>query len=348
MFSVPTVIVIGAGAGKELNMPAGSDLSSEIAEKLYIMHRRYGPELDSGDYQLSALLQQIARKRKENYEDWRTAAIAVSRGISYTRSIDAYLNAHRDDEKIKVCGKLAITQLILAHEKDSYLYIDPHNPAKGFRDRTQVEKSWLSDFIFLLQDRIIKNENLENIFDNLCVINFNYDRCIEQFLFQVLQPLYRIDQDRASQLLQRFVIYHPYGQVGFMPWENGIPKVSFGVADYGDMIGLSEQIRTFNEQMEDRQELAEIRRRVAEAQRIIFLGFHFHTQNMELLNATPPARGGTVFAYATAFDRSAADRILIDEQIRRMLAGRGGTWDVHAQDQDCKGLFKDYGATWLR
>jgi len=93
------------------------------------------------------------------------------------------------------------------------------------------------------------------------------------------------------------VIYHPYGQVGFMPWDDGNPKVNFGGTDYGDIVGLSGQIRTFNEQMEDKVQLDEIRQRVADAKRIVFLGFHFHNQNMELLKAPGPNRGDIVNAY---------------------------------------------------
>ena len=70
---------------------------------------------------------------------------------------------------------------------------------------------------------------------------------------------------------------------------------------------------------------------------------------MELLKTSGPARGGLVQLYATAFDRSQADGRLIDNQMRNMLSERGGTWDVHVErDRDCKGLFKDYSATWLR
>jgi hypothetical protein len=36
MFAVPTVFIIGAGAGKEIGMPVGSELSLEIARKLDI------------------------------------------------------------------------------------------------------------------------------------------------------------------------------------------------------------------------------------------------------------------------------------------------------------------------
>jgi hypothetical protein len=37
------------------------------------------------------------------------------------------------------------------------------------------------DFFGLLQEGIVESRNLETIFDNLAIINFNYDRCVEHF-----------------------------------------------------------------------------------------------------------------------------------------------------------------------
>jgi hypothetical protein len=349
MFSVPTVFIIGAGAGKEVGMPIGSELSVEIARKLDIKHKDFGPELTSGDSEISAALRRIANAKGDNYNEWRTAGTMVAAGIGYTRSIDAYLNAHKDNEKIKVCGKLAIAHSVLAYERLCALYVDPMSSA-GFANRLMVERSWFSDLLYLMQDRIVASENLDKIFDNLCVINFNYDRCVEQFLFYALQHLYQIDQSRAFQLMQRLMIFHPYGQVGFMQWEPaGRRQVGFGATDYGELVELSGEIRTFNEQLEDKGELSAIREQVGNAQRIVFLGFHFHHQNLELLKASGPNRGNTVTLYATALDRSRADHDLIDGQLRAMLSGRGGGWNISiALNKDCKGLFKDYSATWLR
>ena len=115
MFSVPTIFIIGAGAGKEIGMPVGRELSATIAKELDIKHKNFGPELSSGDYEISTALRRIAKVKHEDYNDWRTAATMVAAGIGYTRSIDAYLNAHKDNERIKVCGKLAIAHTILAH-----------------------------------------------------------------------------------------------------------------------------------------------------------------------------------------------------------------------------------------
>jgi hypothetical protein len=146
------------------------------------------------------------------------------------------------------------------------------------------------------------------------------------------------------------MIFHPYGQVGFMQWEPADRRQgAFGATNYSEFVELSEEIRTFNEQLEDKGELGSIREQVGNAHRIVFLGFHFHHQNMELLKASGPGRGGIVNSYATALDRSQADKDLIDGQLRQMLSDRGGSWNVHVErDRDCKGLFKDYSATWLR
>jgi hypothetical protein len=346
MFTDPTMFIIGAGAGKEIGMPVGSELSAKIAGKLNIRHNNL--EQASGDKEISAALRQIAKDRGDDYNDWRAAGTTVSTGIAYTKSIDAYLNAHKDNEKVKICRKLATAHTILAHERSCALYV--RSNSTEFADRATVEGSWFSDLLYLMQDRIVATENLDKIFENLCIINFNYDRCVEQFLFYALQHLYQIPKSRAEDLLGRLKIFHPYGQVGFMPWEKSERrKVGFGASDYGELIELSREIRTFNEQLEDKGELSAIREQVGNAHRIIFLGFHFHHQNMELLMASGPGRGGMVHSYATALDRSEADKTWIDSQIRQLLSERSGSWNIYVErDCDCKRLFKDYGATWLR
>ena len=190
----------------------------------------------------------------------------------------------------------------------------------------------------------------DKIFDNLSIVNFNYDRCIEQFLARAICELFRKSDAEIHPLMERLQIFHPYGQVGHMQWaRNGLRKVGFGDVDYEDLIGVANEIRTFNEQIEEGEELKIIREKIASAQRIVFLGFHFHSQNMELLKATGPGRGGIVNSYATAYDRSEADKALLDRVIRKMLEERGGTWNVNIERAaDCKKLFKDYGSTWLR
>src|ERR1051325_3004557 len=120
MLRRPPVFVIGAGAGVDINMPVGSTLSATIADKLNI--RFDSAEQKSGDRDITAALRRIAKERHENFNEWRAAACSVAGGIRYTRSIDAYLNTHKDNERLKIAGKLAIVQSILEAESNSTVY----------------------------------------------------------------------------------------------------------------------------------------------------------------------------------------------------------------------------------
>jgi hypothetical protein len=42
-------------------------------------------------------------------------------------------------------------------------------------------------------------------------IVFNYDRCLEQFLFHALQKLYGLESQEAFAMLTDLRIIHPYG-----------------------------------------------------------------------------------------------------------------------------------------
>lgn len=115
------------------------------------------------------------------------------------------------------------------------------------------------------------------------------------------------------------------------------------------LIEVSKRIRTFNEQIEEEETLRKMSEWMSEAERIVYLGFHFHDQNVEVLRSQAPARGGIVNSYATAFQRSTSDVQIIDEQIRAGLNKRGGSWNVYiAKDVDCAGLFREYGTALAR
>src|SRR4051794_16871435 len=81
MFDRKTVFIIGAGAGVEIDMPVGSQLSRTIADKTYIRHKDFGPELLTGDYAVSNALKRITKARGLNYNDWRAEACAIRDGI---------------------------------------------------------------------------------------------------------------------------------------------------------------------------------------------------------------------------------------------------------------------------
>jgi hypothetical protein len=113
---------------------------------------------------------------------------------------------------------------------------------------------------------------------------FNYDRCLQYFMYHAAQAYYRLDQDRAGTLINGIHFYHPYGSVGWLPWQ----RKNEDVVDYGgevtagQLLALSNRIKTFTESTAENV-IDPIRRAVNAAQRIVFLGFAYHDQNVRLL-----------------------------------------------------------------
>src|SRR3982074_1056475 len=96
-----TLFVIGAGAGFDVDMPLGSRLSEEIAQKLNIKFSDYNTQA-SGDREIVERVRRKANAENRNGNEYRQAGVNVSMGIGYARSIDSYLNAHTGDELVKV------------------------------------------------------------------------------------------------------------------------------------------------------------------------------------------------------------------------------------------------------
>ena len=60
----------------------------------------------------------------------------------------------------------------------------------------------------------INRENVEHIFDDVTIVCFNYDRCIEQYLAYFLNTYYHLPLNEARELVQQKLnILRPYGQV---------------------------------------------------------------------------------------------------------------------------------------
>src|SRR5688500_5675597 len=128
MFSSPIVFIIGAGASCEAELPAGEKLKSELESKLNIKFDIF--EFDStrpktGDSVIwEAIRQHGIQSQAHNVslEPCRLAAVRISEGLSLDSSIDHFLDKHRGDEKIELCGKLGIAKCILEAESQSKLY----------------------------------------------------------------------------------------------------------------------------------------------------------------------------------------------------------------------------------
>lgn len=344
MLRRPTVLILGAGAGVDLNMLVGEQLSAEIAEKLDI--RFDLNRLKSGHPEVAASLNHYANERKVDFNEFRQAGVLIKQGVHYSRSIDSFINSHKHNDKLAICAKLGIIHTIFAYERSSAVYRKQRRD--GFRDEAKARSSWLSDLFNILIRDVYVEENLDKVFTNLTIINFNYDRCIEQFLFHALGDWSQKSEGVIAEIVSKLRIYHPYGVVGEMPWKQGnMPKADFGGEEFDNRLDrFVEGIRTFHEQIEEGEELYWMRDTLWRAKDIIFLGFHFHEQNMDLLQVVEEKRKEAPRIYATVLGRSAADVEVIRGRIKQSLRSDPGGDLIRTVGGDCKVLFGEYQAHW--
>jgi hypothetical protein len=313
MFKRKTLFVVGAGASKEVGLPDGSGLAAKIAEKLNI--RFAAGEIVSGD---ADLYHQVSQKHPQDHQHYQPVARTIAGGLPLANSIDDYLDLHSDNAPLVRMGKVAIVKAVLEAERGSKLYIDRREQRPI--DFTLLSPTWFVKFLKMLGRGVVKN-NARQIFDSVSFIVFNYDRCVEHFLLHALQPLYGIQEQEAGQILSDLHIIHPYGLVGDLPLPSVRPGVPFGgdgLDSVENYVTLSDQIRTYTEQMTDGTMAAQIRQEVLDAECIVFLGFAYHAQNLNLLKPPDPIPQKPVFG--TAFGMSDSDATVVRDQLLAFFA----------------------------
>jgi hypothetical protein len=184
-------------------------------------------------------------------------------------------------------GKAAIVWEILQAEQSSKLF-NAQNP--DMIPEIKYDDTWLSYFLSMLVSSL-KREQATNLLRNVTIINFNYDRTIEHFLFNRLQTNLGLDREEAGQALGALTanMIRPYGSVGPLPWQQDQGAVPYGFflsRDHERLFALSENIRTYTEQNVSGSLRSGIGTALQNARLVAFLGFGFHQQNMALLQAT--------------------------------------------------------------
>src|SRR5260221_8834278 len=203
---------------------------------------------EAGDRVIAEALSRHARAEKTDVLEYIEECLHIAAAMPQAQSIDNYLDAHQGNRKLELCGKLAIAQAILEAENKSKLKIDNANLDKFERFSPQhVQDTWYERFFMLLTESV-RRGGLTKLFDNVSFVIFNYDRCVEHFLYYSLQNYYRLTEQEAAQLLERLTITHPYGAVGRLPWQIDKAGVPFGVHQ-NDMrlLEIAGQIKTFTE-----------------------------------------------------------------------------------------------------
>ncbi len=343
MFGPRTLFIVGAGASKEAALPTGNELKATIADKIVIKFE-FGSRQATGSFDITEALREHVREadgRNGNINPYLEAGWLIGDAMPQAISIDNFIDAHQGNENIELCGKLAIVQSILEAERKSLLFYKPRHSDERLPYKA-LQSTWYSSFMQLLTDGCHK-ENISQCLERVSFIIFNYDRCIEHFLFHALQTYYGIDSTEAANHLRAVKIFHPYGVVGQLPWQvNNRGGVSFGSGNSGSvLLSLSGQIKTFTERIEDETSIAAIRELVQDAETVVFLGFAFHRQNMELIKPSKPSNPKHVFA--TAKGISNHDCTVVKTQISDLFEKKRDNIPIYLNNKlECHDLFGEY------
>ena len=273
MFNRKTVFVIGAGCSKEFNLPLGWELRNSIHVAL-----------TAGDPTAHEIVSEAFHRLRIAPPSGNRNAFfrAFADGLHTKASIDQYLDFHRNNPAMVALGKVAIAYCILAAERRSLL-----NVGEVRTNFPALAETWLGR-LFQCMNAGTDISRSSDIFKNITFICFNYDRCIEVMLFNALQRLTHWDIPTTLNALKKLEVLHPYGTVGEPPKGTaagvdctlGFPAQRIDPLEVADGSG---RLRTFTEGMEDEGCRDRIQGAVSTAEQVIFLGFSYLEQNMEIL-----------------------------------------------------------------
>jgi len=294
-FREKTTFVIGAGASQEFGLPVGSGLAAEIKKSALV-------DIDADD-EATAFMRHYVISNFHTSKEQGAATKAlydIREGIHTAVSIDAFIHRHHGEHGaplIERLGKLLIAKEVLKAEANSTMapknarvfYKDP-NAKVTIEGKDEPFKNpdytWIGHFFRIMCDGVT---DAKKVGLGLTIICFNYDRCIEHYLVESIAAGYRITQEEALEIVENNItIIHPYGYLGKVhtkPQHVDGDRLAFGFeADrLFSLDHVAKGIRTYTQQTHDVGHVNAIHRAMSECKHLIFLGFGFNNQNMDLL-----------------------------------------------------------------
>jgi hypothetical protein len=176
-------------------------------------------------------------------------------------SIDAFLERRPDFREL---GKLLIAAYILRCESEGRLHAN--------------EDHWYPMLVDKLDGPF---DSLD--FSNVTIVTFNYDRSLEQYLFESLCSRHNKLCDQVSNTLSKLRIIHAYGHVGPLDWQvQGGRKYSSTLVPE-EVRRAAQGIKIISEGRDDSPELQQAAGLISQANFIFFLGMGYHADNMRRL-----------------------------------------------------------------
>jgi hypothetical protein len=292
MITTKTVLVLGAGASAPYEFPTGDALIRGI--------RDLAGSLDTESWCIGFLEYMNHHVPKEALSrcDLATRMKALSTELRQARpfSIDEFLGRRPD---LADAGRLVISICLLQAEHKS--------EAKLQSDGTPGH--W---YDYLKSKLVGSAETLGH--DQLRLITFNYERSLEHFLYQSLGPYYSraLTEDAYTAAIKQFRFLHIYGSLGPLPWQSATGAVPYGAQGYQEILTATKSVKVLHQGAEDavQQNFKTAQEWLQWADRVLFLGFGFHKDNVERLKLREIHKGAKeISGTCKALDRTSKDSV---------------------------------------
>lgn len=332
MFKKKVVFVVGAGASKEYGLPLGSELKDRIAEAVRFRFE-YGHRMVKG----SAELLDHIRRHTQGHPDlhnrvnqYTRAGNLLADAISSFVSVDEALHYVSESSEAIEVGKIAIIHEIVEAERNSSLAYDSSSGKLA-----QLPQGWLAE-LFSMALAGTRRDGLSGAFNNVSFVNFNYDRVIEQYLFWALQLSGSASAEDAKEIVDNLNMIRPYGSVGQFAI-NRHDQFGFGTSTSFDPFLRLSALGTYTDQ-KPLHDLAAMQNAIGNAELIIFLGFGFHSSNLELIKRIN-STNQTTHVFGTVKGIHQSNHPVIESQIRSRL--NSGNISVELRDMFANELLRE-------
>jgi len=318
--------IIGAGASAEANLPTGEELKEQIAKNLQANYVENGIDFGVRPEIGAALNEHVYKEFVNlNISKYIVAGNEIHNALPLARSIDHFIHSRKGNKELEFMGKLGIALSILEAESTKFSLVssDHHHPPnfKVFKE------TWYNKFMQLI-GTYTDVDGFKERLSSISLIIFNYDRCVEHYLYHAFQTLYGITVNESAGLINDMDIFHPYGVVGKLPWQTdaGLSSIEFGSDTRANqLLDAAKNIKTFTEGTDPTSNVARsIRDEMLNAKIIVFLGFGFLDLNMDLLapesgNSELTNEDEQKMVLATAYNMSNENKLDVQRSIRNRL-----------------------------
>ncbi len=282
MITIPTVLILGAGASRPYGFPSARELRDLICE-----------EFASEE---SAATQLLAN----HYFPYQFTEFCSALRRSGQLSVDAFLE--RNPEYVP-CGKMAIAYCLIRYESEDNLF-------------PLHQEHHLYEYILARTGADIQTFSA----NKLSILTFNYDRSLEHFLETALFNSNRTSISRkcVRETMSCIPIVHLYGQLAPLPWQDSDYKREYNAEITPQNVAKAARFIKIigdknDEDLHKDSEFMRAWQLIDASKQICFLGFGYHATNLSRLKIDN--RKGNWRIYGTALGMETSEQKQVAEAL---------------------------------